>query len=179
MRITEAQLLDYLEGRLPPNERAQVEDYLVHHPEVRDELEQMRALASALRAMDMPAPPPGFAKRVSARLDQAIAQRSRFRTNVLRLRAALVGLLTYVALLIAGGGVFLWVEVPFLRPVAILLQVLASVGWQMLEPFATLARVLLAQPLGWLALLSALSVVMVWVFLLGQVFGRNLKPSAS
>lgn len=173
MKVTEAVLLDYLEGRLSATEQAQVEAYLARHPELREEVERMRALTPVLQSIDAPPTPAGFAAQVSARLDQAVAQRNRIRTKVLLARTTLIGVGIYVLTVILGISVLLAADLPLVQPFATLLRILISVLDQLFEPFMTLVRVLIVQPLSWLVLLLASGVVVAWSVLVRRV----LSPS--
>lgn len=175
MQITEAELLDYLDDRLPPAKRAQVEAYLARHPDLRDDLERMRVHMQALRAVDTPAPPQGFAARVFARLDQEASQRRRFEAHAQLLRLLLGGLIAYAFLLAGSAGLLLFADIPLIQPFTTLLRILAHALVQVLELLITLVRALVGQPLVWAALLLAVGVVAGW----GRLISRVLSASAS
>ncbi len=62
------QLSAYLDGELTPSERTTLERQLAEQPELREQLEKLRAIAMGLREEAVPAPPSELAGRISRAL---------------------------------------------------------------------------------------------------------------
>lgn len=69
-------LTAYLDDELTPDERAALEDELARDPDLRDELESLRATASALRNLGAPQAPEAFVREVETRI--RVRSRGRF-----------------------------------------------------------------------------------------------------
>lgn len=64
--VNDYMLWDYADNLLSAEEKAQVEAYLAHHPELRQRLDHIQADRKALMSMPMDSPRPGFADKVMA-----------------------------------------------------------------------------------------------------------------
>lgn len=93
----------YLDGELETGEAREVEDALARSPELREELDGLRAAAALLRAGGPVPAPKGFARRLDARLSQE-PLRVGWRRHLHRVRAEAVLLAAAAAAVIVWAG---------------------------------------------------------------------------
>jgi anti-sigma factor RsiW len=101
-------LWDYADGFLSPEEKAQADDYLQRHPEVRQRLNVIEAEKKALFSLPLEKPNPGFADRVMAAwaVEQVHvrASKSGGRDWIVMAVAAVFGVFILVPFVLLVGG---------------------------------------------------------------------------
>jgi predicted anti-sigma-YlaC factor YlaD len=176
----QAWMQDLLDGALAAPARRQLEEHLATCAECRSGWDALSAVDRLLADAPMTAPRPGFTGRFSARLAQ-----QRARPRLLWGAAALgVGVVAVAALVVPLGFGLLFSAARVAQQPATLLALSNS-----LSATSALVRVvvealiiagravlegMLAQPLAWVAAISALALTAVWLYVM-----RRLVPEGS
>jgi anti-sigma factor RsiW len=100
----------YLEGDLSPDEELRVAGHLAHCEDCSAELRGLSETVSLLRELSAPEPPPGFAERLLARVEEAGAPSARGRFVAWWERVASGPWLAPAAATALGLGVFSWIQ---------------------------------------------------------------------
>jgi hypothetical protein len=155
------------EEKLTKRQRREIADHTLHCPDCRAYRAALRRVDVLLAEAPMVSPPPGFAERVSARLE---SRRSRWRVwlglGVLTLAAASgVGTIFYVlafgALSIcrAASSPQLWnLSIQLLWRMASLFGSLLKIGWLLVKSLALLAQ----QPQAAVAVAVVFALTLLW-----------------
>jgi anti-sigma factor RsiW len=105
-REQEEKLFEYIDGELKGFEKESLEQLLKASPELKSRLDELRALDSELRFIQIEQPSKNFTHQVMGKLDQYPIKSSRvsFRNGILLLAGVLIAV--GIGALLLGAGVF-------------------------------------------------------------------------
>lgn len=103
---TQQQLIDYVDGTLPDNERATLTERLAQEPELATYLEQIKTVSASMKRAAEWKPSPALRESFNALLNQEMANQDQGR--VVSLMPTYYRVAAAVALLIVAGGIGFW-----------------------------------------------------------------------
>ncbi len=167
-------MMNALDGTLAPSDRAVLNAWFAQHPDERAAFEAMLAVDIALREAEPIAPPPtAFTQRVLAqtRVTPIVRPVNRSQLAVVVAGNSLLMVLSWVVIVAAviGFGA-LAAQSPIMQPVFALIRAIATIVTDAFRALGSTTRALSGQPIVWMAIATALIVVIAWLGVVARVF---------
>jgi anti-sigma factor RsiW len=173
-------MMNALDGALSAEQRRTLNEYLDQHPQERALFERMQGVDTLLRAERVTAPPPGLKYHV-----MAAVPRQRIEPATLRW-PQIVFIILAASLLASIIAVILFVVFSTLQPLLpqsvlpALVSILSSIiefGVSIFSVVIAIGRAALAQPVTWLVMCVAMSIVALWMRIVLGVILPGLRAA--
>lgn len=173
-------MMNALDGALNAEQRRVLNEYLDQHPQERALYERMRGVDAMMRAEPVIAPPPGLKYQV-----MAAVPRQRIEPATLRwpqivfiiLTASLLACLIAVILFALFSALQPPLPHSMLPAIGSFLSGIIEIGVSIFSAFIALGRAALAQPVTWLVMCVALSIVALWMRIVLGVLLPGLRAA--